>query len=236
MNARTSKCRHWITLVSALAAASLAITGCSNDEGGNVEGDTADITAGGASTLRVPIVESIEVKKSKHVKKLVAERNPELKKAGLAEFPESLTVQQGGKGHDDFLALFSRAEEASEKLKLKDAIELIAFGDGSELEGPFGKSKQSFCYTGGAKQAVALVQTVTDSVLSDQFTLKAWKFKKQAFDAEGKPFKDSDQAEFESDFPDIWKEWRGEGEAILLISSTSDGGEENNPTVLRKCK
>jgi len=30
--------------------------------------------------------------------------------------------------------------------------------------------------------------------------------------------------------------WRGAGEAILIISSTSDGGEENAPTVLRTCK
>ena len=113
---------------------------------------------------------------------------------------------------------------------------MVRFGDGSELEGRFGVKKEGICYTGKASKALDLFLSLGDNVLSDQFTLKAWKFKQAAFDAEGKPFAGSEAQADEENYPEVWKEWRGAGDAILIISSTSDGGEENSPTILRKCK
>src|SRR5262249_32845804 len=96
-------CLHWysrctlryvpssiLKSIALVAVTSLSIAGCADHDraSGDVPvGDSQDVTAGGPSTLRVPIVERIRVKKSKEVMKLIAERNADIKQAGLAEFP-----------------------------------------------------------------------------------------------------------------------------------------------------
>ena len=133
----------------------------------------------GAATLHVPILEELRVGKATR-RKLIAERNADLKKAGLEEFPEFVTVDAKNAGAP-FAALRDRADVVNEKLKPKVPIDVISFGDGSELTGRFGKNKQGLCYTGSPKKAVALFLSLTDVVFSDQFTLKAWKHKLKAF-------------------------------------------------------
>ena len=222
-------------LLSILAAASFASVGCSGTGSTALEPEAQEADLSGtAVTLHIPILEAVTVGKSTR-RRLVAARNPDLKKAGLAEIPEFVTVDAKDAGKS-FSALADRIGAAADTLKLKDGIEMIRFGDGSELEGRFGKNKEGICYTGKAQKALDLFLSLTDNVLSDQFTLKAWKFKTKAFDPESKPFEGSDAQQDEENFPEVWKEWRGKGDAILLISSTSDGGEENTPTILRKCK
>lgn len=222
-------------LLSILAAASFASVGCSGTDSTTVEPEAqeADLS-GGAVTLHIPILEEVTVGKSTR-RRLVSARNPDFKKAGLAEIPEFVIVDAKDAGKS-FSALADQLHAAADKLKLKDGIEMLRFGNGSELEGRFGKNKEGICYTGKAQKALDLFLSLGDNVLSDQFTLKAWKFKTKAFDSESKPFEGSEAQQDEESYPEVWKEWRGKGDAVLIISSTSDGGEENTPTILRKCK
>lgn len=186
------------------------------------------------ATLHIPLLEEVKVGKSTR-RRLIAARNPDFKKAGLAEVPEFVIVDAKDAGKS-FSAAADRIDAASEKLNLKDGIEMLRFGNGSELEGRFGKNKEGICYTGKAEKALDIFLSLGDNVLSDQFTLKAWKHRLKAFDPDGKPFEGSEAQADEENYPEVWKEWRGKGDAILIISSTSDGGEENSPTILRKCK
>ncbi|CAN5922464.1 hypothetical protein BH11MYX4_BH11MYX4_29740 [soil metagenome] len=225
------------TLTSILAASLLAaVAGCSASDSAAPSPDpqTEDELNSAAVTLHIPLLEEVKVGKSTR-RRLISARNADFKKAGLAEMPEFVTVtaKDAGKSFSDAAA---RVDAAAEKLKLADGIEMIRFGDGSELEGRFGTKKEGICYTGKAQKALDLFLSLGDNVLSDQFTLKAWKFKHDSFDSEGKPFAGSEAQADEENYPEVWKEWRGAGDAILIISSTSDGGEENSPTILRKCK
>ena len=44
------------------------------------------------------------------------------------------------------------------------------------------------------------------------------------------------QAEdYENDFPDVWKEWRGDGTGILVIASQTDDGDDLNPSIIPRC-
>ena len=38
------------------------------------------------------------------------------------------------------------------------------------------------------------------------------------------------------DAPELWKEWRGQGEAILMISAIGDDGTDMNETIIPKCR
>ncbi len=231
---------QWMKVLAAVATCGL-IVGCQGSNEGTTASEDADlkavdINAGGPASLRIPIVEYVK-KGHSYKTQLVATRNAQWTAAGLQAIPEFVTVDENTQAKP-FTDVAERIENESERAIGADtSLELVQYSDGSALEGGFGRGKQGLCYTGSPKRAVELITSLTDAVFSDQFSLWAWKYKKLAFDGYGEPFADSEEAEYEADsYPDVWKEWRGQGDAILLISSTSDGGEERNPTIVRKCK
>lgn len=226
--------RRELTIIVGCIATLAGVTACGGDPEAPFRGDTEEEIRAAKATLHVPILERVKVGR-RYERRLIAKRNAEIRGAGLEEFPEVVVLDRTT-GSAPFMALYERTAEVERRLHLEDGIEMLAFGDGSELEGKFGAKKEGICYTGSPKEAVGLLSWFTDSVFSDQFTLHAWKYKTRAYDAAGSSFQGSDMAEFESEFPEIWHEWRGRGEAILFLSSVSDGGEEHTPTILRKCK
>jgi hypothetical protein len=75
---------------------------------------------------------------------------------------------------------------------------------------------------------VNLISSLTDNVFSDQLSIHGWRYRQT---------KVTDLApEDEASFPSIWKNWRGQGAAILMITASSDGGEEMNVGLISKCQ
>lgn len=84
------------------------------------------------------------------------------------------------------------------------------------------------CYKGNPAKVIDVIQSGTDTAFSDQLVIQGWRYKT------AKHFSDGNE-EYEDSFPDVWKDWRGTGTALLVVSSQSDGGDDLNPAVIPRC-
>ncbi|MFO0675276.1 MAG: hypothetical protein U0169_02000 [Polyangiaceae bacterium] len=216
--------------------------GCAS--AGSEEGTVGD--QGQAATtvsLRVPLLEQVTITKTVRGKKvkvqekrLLEGRNAQARANGIAPFPKfvTITAATGGKPFDDAM---SRADDLSEKLPDGQEIETISLGAGPEYSIGRGASAVRLCYTGEPKKAMDLLTSLGDGILSDQFSLNGWRYKTAKFDRDSQPMSAADEAEFwGDDAPELWKEWRGQGEAILMESSIGDDGTDVNETIIPKCR
>jgi hypothetical protein len=115
----------------------------------------------------------------------------------------------------------------SEKLEKND-LELA-----SDLPGANSAKGLSTCYTGKPAEAVDLLFSMSDSIFSDQLGLIGWKYKKQ------KNFGDNDTEETEkylNENSDVWKNFEGKDESILILSHEGDDGTDINDGLVERCK
>jgi len=87
--------------------------------------------------------------------------------------------------------------------------------------------KSKVCYNGEPTEVPSLVAGLADSVFSDQLNVFAYRYKSV------KEIEDDNLDE--KDFPEIWKDWRGQGAAILLLTSYGDGGDDVETNVVTHC-
>jgi hypothetical protein len=102
---------------------------------------------------------------------------------------------------------------------------------------PGSRKKTSLCYKGENPEAAlkipGFIQGLADSVLSDGFYLSGWKYKSQS------EIDDSytEDPAAGNEFPKIWKEWRGRGEAVLIMYSNMYVDDWNfDADAVRKCR
>jgi hypothetical protein len=222
-------------LISAAACVFVAV-GCS---GGGSAGDDLNAGAGAGAdepataedeselrsakvTLRVPLLDYDGKPLSKH--------NAALAAAGLGTFPESVEIEGGATGAHyanatkKWDAASALIDKANEQLNLE--IEMRQLGEPYEYK--TSNPATSICYKGNPKLVVNLISSLTDNVFSDQLSIHGWRYRQT---------KVTDLApEDEASFPSIWKNWRGQGAAILMITASSDGGEEMNVGLISKCQ
>lgn len=86
----------------------------------------------------------------------------------------------------------------------------------------------TLCYKGNPKLVVPLMQDLTDSVFSDQLSVHGWRYRQMKVMA--------DHIEGEDGFPNVWKTWRGRGDAILVLTASSDSGDEMHVAIIPKCR
>lgn len=90
------------------------------------------------------------------------------------------------------------------------------------------------CYKGDATKVAEIISSIADHLYSDQLSLLGWKYKKQMFiEGDGEA---EDGNKWLSDDSKLWKNWRGTGDAILLLYATSDDGTDVNEALISKCK
>ncbi len=96
------------------------------------------------------------------------------------------------------------------------------------------------CYTGtGGKAVVDLVFEMAGSFYTEQMNLWGWKYKKQSRLGESIAEQEGEKGETERALnkgSKLWSEWRGNGEAVLLVIAISDDGDDMNDTIIPKCK
>ena len=85
---------------------------------------------------------------------------------------------------------------------------------------------KGMCWKGDGRKVVDLIGRLTDDVFSDQLSVHGWRYKTTKQTADGID---------EGELPAIWQNWRGQGEAILMITASSDDGGEMHVGLIPKC-
>jgi hypothetical protein len=217
-------------LYSCLAVGAVAVGACGGDrradepglEGPEVAENAADLTSGRVS-IRVPLIDQEHKALSRH--------NPKLRAAGLATFPETVEIEGGANGlglagsEKNWAAAAKLTDDAFETLKLD--VQMQMFGEPHDFKTD--DPATTLCYKGNPKLVVKLIESLTDSVFSDQLNVHGWRFRQV------KVMQEQLTPEDEETFPAIWKNWRGRGNAILMLTASSDDGSETNVAIVPKC-
>jgi hypothetical protein len=90
------------------------------------------------------------------------------------------------------------------------------------------------CYVGKPDEAVGIAANLADSFYSDQLGYWGWKYKNTVRYEEDTE-EDEINAILDQESP-AWKNWKGNDESILLISHTSDDGDDVLTGIIVKCK
>lgn len=88
------------------------------------------------------------------------------------------------------------------------------------------------CYKGNAEDVSDIVAGLTDVLYSDQLNMWGYKFKSTANIFEGY----EDAADYLNDESALWRNWTGETDDLLILSATSDGGEDVQESLISKCQ
>jgi hypothetical protein len=94
----------------------------------------------------------------------------------------------------------------------------------------------TLCYKGenpeAALQVPGFIAGLADGILSDGFAVSGWKYKRQSELDE----RYAEEPEAAAEFPALWNEWRGRGEAVLIMSSNFYIDQWNfDGAIVRKC-
>lgn len=201
----------------------LLLTACadtsSDPGGGAIAGDEPELKANEAS-LVVPLIDEN--------KKLLSRYNAAAKAKGLKEMPDTFEVktQADAQKVSDLRSYF--ADKTMDAVGAKTQP-MPAWGPDSFTNWSKKSKVPGLCYRGNPNKVIDLMQKMTDTVFSDQLTIYGWKYKKADHFLNGA----EDSAD---DFPDVWKEWRGESTAILVIFAQGDGGDDITPSIIPRCK
>ena len=175
-------------------------------------------------TLRIPLLDYEGKPLSKH--------NAALTAAGLDKFADTVEVEGGANGRalantekkwNEASALVDKANEELPNLNLE--MTLLAEPYNYKTSNP----ATSICYKGNPKLVVNLITSLTDSIFSDQLSIHGWRYRQTKVT----DLSEDDQRDF---MPSVWKNWRGQGAAILFVTASSDGGEETHVGIIPKCQ
>jgi hypothetical protein len=181
------------------------------------------VNASAATSLRVALFTEEGLSMDQLNKKLAAKRLPT-----VPEYFE-LSTNDPRKASKEYSAVSREIEDAIKKLGLEDTLSSEIMPN-SEHRGT--------CYNGKAGQPVVdLVFALTDSYYSGQMNLWGWKYKNQQKLGEyNQGDSDYDPEDMLQKRSKLWKTWRGEGEAMLLVLAVGDDGDDVNEVIIPKCR
>lgn len=194
----------------------LALTACSSTADSGGESESADELRRGQTLLRIPLLDGQG--------ELLSSHNAELASKGLAPITADF-IEFDSSRPETGLAKWWAASAIVDDAQVKGLdLEMRSLGEPHEY---VRHDAKGMCWKGQAKKAVELVSRLSDAVFSDQLTVHGWRYKAQ------KELADNVD---DSAMPTIWNQWRGTGEAILMITASSDDGGETNVGLIPKCR
>jgi len=202
------------------AIAALAGSVACGEQGSNdAAGDESDLTSGEAS-LVVPLIDE--------KKQLLSRFNAQAKAKGLNELPDTVEVKNGadGKKLDDYRMYFD--DKIMPAVGAKDQA-MPSWGPDSYTNWSKKSKTPGLCYKGNPTKVTSVIESGTDTAWSDQLVIQGWRYKTKKTFADG-------AEDYESDFPDVWKEWRGDGTAVLVIFTQGDDGDDLTAAIIPRCK
>ena len=178
-----------------------------------------------ASTLKIPL--QFEGGKTAIP---ASEINKKLRKVGAPLVPEFIEISTEEDGYKKLKALDAQIDKSVKALG-KEGEYLTR--DSEYVPGSNNTKDLVTCYTGKVEEVVDIIGSLADSAYSDQMVMFAYKFKKQTEILND----DKEKTEkFLNDGSKLWKEWRGNGMAILTVASIGDSGDDINESIIPLCK
>lgn len=182
-----------------------------------------------AATLHIPV---ILVDDSNGKMATVKALNAKLAAAGQPTLPEYFDVSTGDNGHKKVKEIQAKVDKALQALGLST--------DEIRLEGGYVPTSADIkpnvtCYTGNPAEVSDIVGGLTDIFYSDQLNMFAEKYKNTVTALDGNmDLNDQDTQDFLSESA-LWKNWTGQGEDLLILSSISDGGDDVQESLIKYC-
>jgi hypothetical protein len=223
--------------IPALVLLTVSLAACSTPEREDSAPSSANSELNkGSATIRMALVAETTKGKTKHV--LASSLNAQFKAAGYKmtvpgfdEFPTYVELKDQA-AIQQYSALLSALNDAISAAKL----DYQAYSAAGPESFQFTLNKQPvLCYNGDGHNAVDALETLVSTIFSEQVGVWGWRYKHE------KHFEDADEGDFNNpdtdmgDFPDIWKEWRGQGEAVLVLTHEGDDAVDIESTILSKC-
>lgn len=204
----------------------LVLAGCSassSTPSGEATPATAEESAlvtNGPASLVVPLIDE--------KKQLLARYNDQASAKGLNKMPATVEVKNQADAQKvaDLRSYFDDKIMPAVNAKTQA---MPAWGPDSFTNWTKGSKVPGLCYKGAPDKVIALMHQLTDTVFSDQLVIHSWRYKA------AKHFEDGGEA-YENDYPDVWKEWGGKSDALLVISSETDDGDDLTPSIIPPCK
>ncbi len=200
-----------------------SLVACGGADADPAVSDSEDELRGGEAVLRVPLLDRDG--------KLLKTHNDALEGKGIAPIREATLEFRASRmaaAQAKWDAIGGRIDEAQEK---DLDIEMLRY---SEPYAFVTDDANTMCWKGNALKVIDMISSMGDGIFSDQLSIHGWRYKSRkwsyAEEQGGEP------EDVDAEFPRIWREWRGNGEAILMITASSDGGEEMNVALIPKCR
>jgi hypothetical protein len=207
------------TLISAGLLLPLLLIACADSAPSDVAQDESAVTRGRAS-LVIPLIDEEQ--------KLLSRFNAKATAQGLKALPDVVEVKTTADADrvDDLRRYFN--DEVMDAVGAPDQA-MPAWGPGSfTMSGPPG-----LCYRGNPLKVVEFLGELAGRAFSEQLIVHGWRYKAiKKFDSDVDP----NEPGMDEGFPEVWHEWRGAGEAVLVVSSTNDGGDEFSPAIIPRCR
>jgi hypothetical protein len=189
----------------------------------------------GETTLRIPLfVNGIpSSSKAKQNKKKQTDKipmvwfNSTLKKKGIKPLPESVEFTPGDKFSMDDI----NAEVEAVATKLGPDYKNLEIA-GETLPNDNKTAKFKTCYTGRGDGVWNAVIGLADMYYSEQMGLWGWKYKdtiKYTDDQDLKATKEMLKDD------KLWKNWRGDDDAVLIALHVGDGGDDVQDIIIDRC-
>lgn len=183
-----------------------------------------------AATLHIPFM---IVNDSNGKTASVAALNAKLAAAGKATLPEAIEISSRENGPKKIEAAKAKLAAALTSLGV-DSDEIRLYGGYYPTSADDGQNIT--CYRGKARDVVDIAQELTDVLYSEQMIMMAMKYKSEALSLqEGTELDDQDTADFLNNGSELWKNWKGQNEDLLILSSVGDGGDDVQESLIKRC-
>jgi hypothetical protein len=211
-------------LLGALLAV-FALHGCGSGSksDSNTDGDgKADSTRSQVS-FRVPLLSGDDVPV------LLSTYNDKLVAAGKDALPDFITVTGDKKGYNQYNDLWQKMESIFEELNM-DTYMLSAATPGAYIAKDAAGNDISFCFIGDVSKVADGLSNISDSVLSDQFTIWGYKY------GSVEKFDDGyDRSDFASALTEEWTKGDLDKDTFMVLYTVSDGGEDMTVEAIKRC-
>ncbi|MCC7406078.1 MAG: hypothetical protein IT288_16920 [Bdellovibrionales bacterium] len=174
------------------------------------------------SSLRIPVMTEEGV--------TAAQLNVKLKAKGLSTLPLYFEIST-----DDLNKAYEKHEQVS--AAVAKATKALGSEEYLRSENIPNSDMRGTCYTGqGGQPVVDLVFALAGSFYTEQMNLWGWKFKKAEYINTEYGDDPAETAKILNQRSKLWRDWRGTGEAMLVVIAYSDDGDDVNESLIFKCK
>lgn len=188
------------------------------------------LSAGAATadaTLEYPLVFEKKAANGDYSYVLLSTLNDQLRAKNMEIFPDRVLFSSWEDAGQKLDAVSAYVQEVAQELGMEE-LELTQYSLSAVTQTSLGKT---LCYAGNPKEAVNLLNNLASIAISDQSGMIGWKYKQEKYLDEN-----TSEDEISDSLPAIWKEWRGNGEAILYLWHETDGGEDVNSAIIPLCQ